>query len=106
MRDIYHAINSRQDGIDIVSHEQHSRSRLPADLSNHASHSLLVPQIQAIQRFVQSQNPWARHQRSSDQQALLLATREFPNGAISIRGSPNQIDGILNNSRSLLSLAP
>ncbi len=71
-------------GIDIMGHEQHRRPCLLADLPDHACHTLLVAQVQAIQGFVQCQDAWPRHQRLRDEQALLLPTGKLPNGSIGI----------------------
>src|SRR6266516_646504 len=99
--DIHHAIDGRQDRIDIMRHEQHRRSSIPADLPDHARHTLLVTQIQALHGFVQRQNPWLRHERLCNEQPLLLPTGKLTNGPIGIRSRPDQIDGLLHAAGGL-----
>ena len=40
--DVHHAVDWRQEGIDIMGHEQHRRPCFLADLPDHARHTLLV----------------------------------------------------------------
>src|SRR5579863_8346526 len=105
LRNIDHAIDSGQDGIDIMGYQQYRCPRFAADLLDDARHSLLVAQVEAIQRFVQRQDARARYERLGNEQALLLAARKFPDGPVSIGFCAYEIDGLLDAASGLARLA-
>src|SRR5438105_1787297 len=91
--DVDDAVEEREDGVDVVGHQQDGDALVGADPLDQAGDGLLAVEVQALQWLVQEQHPGARHESLSDQDPLLLAARHLAQRALRVSVRTHQPDG-------------
>src|ERR1700694_1502668 len=95
-RDVDHAIHERKDRIDVVRHEQHCHALLVADRLDQTRDRLLVVEVKAVQRLVESQHPGPGDERLGDQDALLLSTGQLADRPLAVSLRVHEPDHLLD----------
>ena len=90
--EVQHAVDVREDRIDLVGDEEHRGVRLAAAPVDQLAHDLLLREVEREQGLVAQQNVRIGDERLRDAQALLLAARESPDGRVGVVAGADRVD--------------
>ena len=94
-REVEHAIDDRENRVDVVRDEDDRRAGAAPVRVEEAGDDLLVGEVEREERLVGKQERRARDERLRDAKPLLLAAREASERRIGVAACSNRLDGVL-----------